>query len=645
MAQSSAGRVLQTLKSADRKRMALLMRNAHAIAKQNRPFTDYVWLTKLDAAKGLEIGSTYLNEKAAMDFIHAISDHQLNELTHAMDGRFFSFMMDGSTDISGTEQETLYVRFANSGQLHMNFLHIGSPRSTTSEDLHQHVCQVFEETGIKANVSKGKLVGMGSDGAANMMGRKKGLAKLMKDDNPEMISIHCLCHRLELAFRDAFKSAKLYEKLLTLMIGLHYFYKRSPKQKKGLLEAIKVVGIKGLLPPKVTGTRWLGHISNGIDSLCRTYTAYDVHLSTASHGNAKAEGLAKLLLNRELMAFVLLLQDMLKPLRRLSLQLQKVDASLADAAMWMESTVDALAECKNRCSEALQDVMDDGTYKGVTLKGRSPTMRYKEDLIDRLVDAIKDRFENHLDQAVINATRILNFKAWPQPDSDNIEEFGVDCVKAAVDHYSTTLEQADVDLDAVLSDWSMLKRLLYKRHGSAIHSVQWPAVHQEFGDLKDILILTDLLLSLPPTTVTCETSFSQMKLIKTSRRARLSERSLNALMRVKLESPEIECFDPEVIVDRWLVTPQGSKRRPSYKKRVKADAITVTATVHAVTEPDQPGLQQAEMLIEPQPLVQQDAEHEEDINKLFEADSDYFSDSDFQGEEDNCAKIATYAAE
>lgn len=39
--ESSAGRALLALKEKDRARLSILFRNAHALAKQNRPFSDY----------------------------------------------------------------------------------------------------------------------------------------------------------------------------------------------------------------------------------------------------------------------------------------------------------------------------------------------------------------------------------------------------------------------------------------------------------------------------------------------------------------------------------------------------------------------------------------------------------------------------
>ena len=142
-----------------------------------------------------------------------------------------------------------------------------------------------------------------------MTGHKSGLSALLKQEiSTEIISVHCLAHRLELAFRDIVKTSKLYDKLMTLLIGLHYFYIKQYKNKSGLLRSIEAVGGKGVLPPKITGTRWLPHMFRGITSMLRTFKAYEAHLSTISHNNPKAEGLVKIMKDKNLMAFVLFLQ-------------------------------------------------------------------------------------------------------------------------------------------------------------------------------------------------------------------------------------------------------------------------------------------------------------------------------------------------
>lgn len=74
--------------------------------------------------------------------------------------------MDGTTDISGDEQETIYVRSSLKGSVTERFLSIGTPVSTCSSDLYEFVVETFKQFSINTD----KLVGMGSDGASNMTG-------------------------------------------------------------------------------------------------------------------------------------------------------------------------------------------------------------------------------------------------------------------------------------------------------------------------------------------------------------------------------------------------------------------------------------------------------------------------------------------
>ena len=90
---------------------------------------------------------------------------------------------------------------------------------------------------MKLVIDQGKLVRVTTDCASNLTGQNSGMTKLMRNRHPESLVIHYLCHRLELALKDAVKRSSvksLNDKIITRMIGLHYFYKRSDKQKKGL---------------------------------------------------------------------------------------------------------------------------------------------------------------------------------------------------------------------------------------------------------------------------------------------------------------------------------------------------------------------------------------------------------------------------
>ena len=124
--------------------------------------------------------------------------------------------MDGSTDTSLKEQETLFVRSCKQGNIISRFLCIGEPKSTSANDLRDFVLEKMKHHDIIEN-SEMKLVGFGADGASNMMGNRTGLATQLKSSHPHMIINHCLAHRMELAYKDAMKDSKQYKKVQTLM--------------------------------------------------------------------------------------------------------------------------------------------------------------------------------------------------------------------------------------------------------------------------------------------------------------------------------------------------------------------------------------------------------------------------------------------
>ena len=69
-------------------------------------------------------------------------------------------------------------------------------------------------------------------------------------------------------------------------------------------------------------------------------------------------------------------------------------------------------------------------------------------------------------------------------------------------------------------------------------------INHQAKDCRNVLGLLDLLITLPATSVECERGFSSLRLIKSDWRNRLSSESLNAVMRIYLDSPAEENFNP-----------------------------------------------------------------------------------------------------
>ena len=72
------------------------------------------------------------------------------------------------------------------------------------------------------------------------------------------------------------------------------------------------------------------------------------------------------------------------------------------------------------------------------------------------------------------------------------------------------------------------------------------------GEWKRILILAELLFSLPSTNGKVEQTFSLLNTIKVDRRCSLSKESLNDLITLNAHKVDLQHFTPDQAMDIWL---------------------------------------------------------------------------------------------
>ena len=83
--ESRAEKALFSMNKAAVSQLGTLFRNAHALAKTGRPFTDFKWLCDLDEAKGLNIiGNTNRNDKRAREFVAAIATNVRSKVSSTL---------------------------------------------------------------------------------------------------------------------------------------------------------------------------------------------------------------------------------------------------------------------------------------------------------------------------------------------------------------------------------------------------------------------------------------------------------------------------------------------------------------------------------------------------------------------------------
>ncbi|XP_069134264.1 zinc finger protein 862-like [Argopecten irradians] len=343
--QTEGVRVVSMMHKSTLAKLSILFRNAHAIGKNGRPFTDYTKMCQLDQAKGLDIGNTYLNDKSCQAFIAAIADTQRKtQCTQVNDARFISIISDGSTDSSSKEAEILYLRTSVKCKVSTFFVGIRNvPRGdavTISSALIQLLNDRFGESW------KEKLIGAGTDGAAVMTGKKSGVVKKVSDyTGKPVMAIHCSAHRLELSYKDAVKESKMQQKCDALLLNLYLFYKYSPLNRANLRASFNSLGQTVLVPTRVGGTRWLPHTKRALHNVLTGYSGIVQHLeqlqspcSVKKEASAKARNFLKLLKDPKCIYWMHLSMDVVTCLSRVSEVIQHRNGTLADVCIELDTT-------------------------------------------------------------------------------------------------------------------------------------------------------------------------------------------------------------------------------------------------------------------------------------------------------------------
>ncbi|KAK3098982.1 hypothetical protein FSP39_024949 [Pinctada imbricata] len=207
----------------------------------DRPITDFEWITQLDEAKGLVVGSTYRNNNSAKVFLCAIAEQEKRKVAEAIKHCDFACIIgDGSTDSSTNEQEMWFLRTCKDGHINIYFVGVFSPDKANAENIVVGIKELLKTLKIDWADVINKLVGLSCDGASVMTGIKSGLGALLRKENPMILTIHCLAHRLELALKNMSKKCPLYRKTVdTLLLGLYLFYHDSSLNRAMLVRSMR----------------------------------------------------------------------------------------------------------------------------------------------------------------------------------------------------------------------------------------------------------------------------------------------------------------------------------------------------------------------------------------------------------------------
>ena len=203
--------MLQRLSEDNKDRLRKQFDIAYFVANNKLAFNKYTAICKLEVRHGVDIGISYVNENAGKIFCKFIVEARTGDLRKTVtNAKFFSILMDGSTDVNKIDDELFLVQWCDidgiDEKIHsrMDFFTVSRPESGDAKGLFECLQSALQQIGISAlNVENCKmLVGIGTDDASVNIAAA-GLKGLVEGELQWIFWMWCLAHRQELALKDA----------------------------------------------------------------------------------------------------------------------------------------------------------------------------------------------------------------------------------------------------------------------------------------------------------------------------------------------------------------------------------------------------------------------------------------------------------
>ena len=130
---------------------------------------------------------------------------------------------------------------------------------------------------MSQNFLQDHLVAFASDGASVMLGKKAGVAKLLRDKFPRIVMWHCVPHRPELSLHDSLHEVSGTNNFKYFIDKLYTVYHASPKNRHELQECASELDIQLASIGRLPDTRWVVSSNRMIKAVWQSYSALHAH--------------------------------------------------------------------------------------------------------------------------------------------------------------------------------------------------------------------------------------------------------------------------------------------------------------------------------------------------------------------------------
>lgn len=115
-----------------------------------------------------------------------------------------------------------------------SFLTIVPLKNCSADGYLEAITEEFSRLGLEYLLNSTTLAGLGTDGAATMIGVHKGVTRQLSKRMNHLVTVHCAAHKLQLSVLQSNLDCKIINDIDSTLITLYKFYINSPKRIREL---------------------------------------------------------------------------------------------------------------------------------------------------------------------------------------------------------------------------------------------------------------------------------------------------------------------------------------------------------------------------------------------------------------------------
>ena len=461
-------------------------------------------------------------------------------------------MCDESTDISVTKELILYARIIAGGEVSTHFLKLIHIQDGKAETIEKALISFLDET----NIPISNVTAFGSDGANVMVGRVSGVATRLKRHNPQILSIHCINHRLALGTSQAAAEVPYLVKFQEILVNIFKFYHYSATRQSAVAEIQSILNDPQLKFKEPKSVRWLSH-ALAINAIKRSLPSLlcSLEREASEQSDPTAMGLTKLCKTYMFIATLLFMSDILSHVTKISLLFQRENVDYSQVQQLVGTCIEAIKELATFPGPAMLTIdtvierlveQHHIEIAGIT---DSNKQTFDTNIRQRYCLALEEHLERRFpDLPIIHSFQVFDPTLLPK-STDETQKYGESYISELSHHYGIddcTAQQEWVNFRLVM------KNTCSCRNMEATDVLRMLALNETYQTLYPILSkFAQIALALPVSNADSERGFSCMNRVKTQLRNRLTVSSLDTLLRISIEGPDISHFDFSSAVTKW----------------------------------------------------------------------------------------------